>query len=240
MTLLDDYASRTPRSLEHFTRVERLIPAGATRSLNSWPPYPVYLESGSGAHVRDIDGNTYRDFLANYTALPLGYADSDVVSALAEQLSTGTAHSFSRTIENDLASILVTRIPSVQRVRFTASGTESVMFALRLARAVTGRPAIAKAEGGYHGTIDDVMISVRPSLETAGDPRTPAAVPEMAGLSVSKPTRPWCCRTMISMPRLTLCDGIPIVLQPCARAGPRGRRNAPCRPRILGGDAADL
>ena len=188
MTILSEYARRTPRSRDHFTKVERIIPAGATRSLNAWPPYPVYVESGSSGRIRDIDGNSYLDFLANYTALPLGYDDPDVTSALRKQLSTGTAHSFSRTLENELAKVLTTRVPSLQKIRFTGSGTEAVMFSLRLARAFTGRSAIAKAEGGYHGTTDDVMVSVRPSPEKAGDPHAPEAVPEMPGIPVSRIT----------------------------------------------------
>ncbi|WP_194823329.1 aspartate aminotransferase family protein [Micromonospora sp. S-DT3-3-22] len=186
MSILSDYAKRTPGSKEHFARVGRTIPAGATRSLNSWPPYPVYLDRGAGGTVWDVDGNAYRDFLANYTGLPLGYADPDVTAALREQLPHGTSHSFSRTLEAELAELLVARVPSLDRVRFTGSGTEAVMFALRLARAHTGRPLVAKAEGGYHGTTDDVMISVRPPADLAGDVRSPASVPEMRGIPASR------------------------------------------------------
>lgn len=186
MTILDDYTARTPRSRTHFARAGQLIPAGATRSLNSWPPHPVYLSGGSGGVVHDLDGNAYRDFLGNYTSLPLGYADPDVTAALKEQLASGTAHSFSRTLERELAALLVGRIPSVERIRFTGSGTEAVMFALRLARAFTGRPCIAKAEGGFHGTVDDVMVSVRPSPELAGPAHAPRPVAEMPGIPQSR------------------------------------------------------
>ncbi|WP_018680222.1 aspartate aminotransferase family protein [Actinokineospora enzanensis] len=186
MTVIADYEKRTARSREHFVAAGAMIPAGATRSLNSWPPHPVYLESGAGMLVTDVDGNTYRDFLANYTALPLGYADQDVTRALAEQLTSGTAHSFSRTQEKALAELIVARVPSIERIRFTGSGTESVMFALRLAKAFTGRPAVAKAEGGYHGTTDEVMISVRPPADKAGAAHAPNSVAEMAGIPESR------------------------------------------------------
>ncbi|MEU4249952.1 aspartate aminotransferase family protein [Amycolatopsis sp. NPDC026612] len=186
MTVAQQYADRTRLSRKHFEETAHLIPAGATRSLNAWPPHPVYVKAGSGVRLTDVDGNVYRDFLANYTALPLGYADPDVTAALAAQLGSGTAHSFSGAAERDLAQRIVQRVASVDKVRFTGSGTEAVMFALRLARAFTGRTAIAKAEGGYHGTTDEVMISVRPPLDAAGDARSPLPVPEMAGISPSR------------------------------------------------------
>ena len=186
MSVIAEYEQRTPRSRKHFEEAARVIPAGATRSLNAWPPYPVYLESGTGMVVTDVDGNTYRDFLANYTALPLGYADPDVTRALTEQVASGTVHSFSRTGERELAELLAARVPSVDKIRFTGSGTEAVMFALRLAKAFTGRTAVAKAEGGYHGTTDEVMISVRPAADLAGDAHAPLSVPEMAGIGESR------------------------------------------------------
>lgn len=182
----NDYLERTQRSGRHHALVEAVIPAGSTRSLNSWPPYPVYVESGSGSRIRDIDGNSYRDYLNNYTALPLGYADPDVTSALAAQLAGGTSHSFSRTLERELAELITNRVSSVEKVRFTGSGTEAVMFALRLARAFTGRTMIAKAEGGYHGTIDDVMVSVRPAKDLAGEDHAPRSLPEMQGIPASR------------------------------------------------------
>ena len=214
MTVIATYQRHTPKSRKHFEEAAAVIPAGATRSLNAWPPYPVYLESGAGTTVVDLDGNSYRDFLANYTALPLGYADPDVTEALAAQLASGTAHSFSRAAEKDLAEVIVSRIPSAERVRFTGSGTEAVMFALRLAKAFTGRTAIAKAEGGYHGTTDEVMISVRPAADLAGDPQAPASVPEMAGISPSRvdetivvPFNDIAASTAVK--RTPLCDATP-------------------------------
>lgn len=182
MNVIETYQARTARSRELFHAAQRRIPAGATRSLNSWPPYPVYLEGGSGGTVRDVDGHVYRDFLNNYTALPLGYADPEITAVLTEQLAAGTAHSFSGPLEGELAELLTARVPSLERLRFTGSGTEAVMFALRLARAFTGRTAIAKAEGGFHGTIDDVMVSVRPAAGLGGEASAPEPVAEMRGI----------------------------------------------------------
>ncbi len=180
------YQHRTPKSRAHFGAAATRLPGGVTRSLNAWPPYPVYIVSGQGKYLTDLDGNTYRDFLCNYTALPLGYTNEAVTSAVANTLTTGTVYSFSGGLELSLAQQLLDRIPAMQRIRFTSSGTEAVMFALRLARASTGRSKIAKAEGGYHGTIDDVMVSNRPPADLAGPADRPTSVPEMLGIPKSR------------------------------------------------------
>lgn len=182
-TTFDRYRQLTGRSLDLFKRAQESIPAGATRSLNSWPPHPVYLSRGTGATVWDVDGRRYLDLLNNYTALVLGHADPVVVSAIGEAAALGTSFSFSTEREAELAERLLRRVPSMEQVRFTGSGTEAVMFALRMARAATGRPKVAKVEGGYHGTVDDVMVSVRPDPDQAGEADRPHPLPDMAGLS---------------------------------------------------------
>ena len=184
--ILDLYQERTSRSRSHFEVASSRLPGGVTRSLNAWPPYPTYIVGGDGKRLVDLDGNEYRDFLGNYTALPLGYTNPAVIAAIDQRLKAGTVYSFSGDLESELAGVLIDRIASLDRVRFTGSGTEAVMFALRLARAATGRPRIAKAEGGYHGTIDDVMISNRPPADQAGPSDRPNAVPEMRGIPASR------------------------------------------------------
>jgi glutamate-1-semialdehyde 2,1-aminomutase len=176
------YERLTARSRRLYERARTKIPGGATRSLNSWPPYPIYLKSASGATVIDVDNRRYLDFLNNYTALALGHAPPLVVTAVQEAAAKGTSLSFSSPLETELAERLIERVPSLRKVRFTGSGTEAVMFVLRVARAATRRPQIAKVEGGYHGTIDEVMVSVRPNLLEAGPPDCPVPLPEMSGL----------------------------------------------------------
>jgi glutamate-1-semialdehyde 2,1-aminomutase len=176
------YRAVTERSGRHHERARRVIPAGATRSLNDWPPNPIYVTHGSGSAIWDLDGREYVDFLNNYTAVVLGHAHPAVVEAVRERLEKGTSFSFSTELEAELAELLVERIPSVERVRFMGSGTEAAMFALRLARSFTNRPAIAKVEGGFHGTYDDVQVSVRPAMDRAGPIATPASLPETGGL----------------------------------------------------------
>jgi glutamate-1-semialdehyde 2,1-aminomutase len=142
----------------------------STRTTVFAPPYPPYLAAGSGIRVEDVDGNSYRDFLGNYTSLILGHSHPRVVAAVEEQVRRGSAFGAPGELEIALAEELVRRIDSVERVRFTNSGTEATMFAIRAARAFTGRSLIATFERAYHGTHDTAM---------AGTPGVPAAVGDL-------------------------------------------------------------
>jgi glutamate-1-semialdehyde 2,1-aminomutase len=175
MTMLDEYLARTPRSRELFERATASLPGGSTRTTVFTPPYPPYVASGEGLVVRDVDGNAYRDFLANYTSLILGHAHPLVVAAVEAQVRRGSAFAAPTETEIELAEELRRRIPSIERLRFTSSGTEATMFAIRAARAFTGRTLVAKFERSYHGTHDAVMAG------TTGVPET------MSGLIVELP-----------------------------------------------------
>ncbi len=170
MTLLDDYVARTPRSRQLFERATASLPGGSTRTTVYTAPYPPYVESGSGLWIRDVDSNAYRDFLGNYTSLILGHAHPAVVAAVEAQVRRGSAFAAPTETEVELAEEIRRRVPSVERLRFTSSGTEATMFAIRAARAFTGRPLVAKFERSYHGTHDGVMVG------TAG---VPAAMAEL-------------------------------------------------------------
>jgi len=165
-----EYRARTPRSAAMFERATGVLPGGSTRTTIYAPPYPPYLAGGRGIHVTDLDGNDYRDFLGNYTSLILGHAHPDVVAAAEAQVRRGSAFGAPTELEVALAEELVRRIDSVERVRFTNSGTEATMFAIRAARAVTGRSLVATFERAYHGTHDTVV---------AGSPGVPAPVGEL-------------------------------------------------------------
>ena len=167
MSKLDDYLARTPRSAELFRRATASLPGGSTRTTVYAPPYPPYMAAGEGIRIRDIDGNVYRDFLGNYTALILGHAHPAVVAAVEDQVRRGSAFGAPTEVEVELAEELRRRLPSVERIRFTSSGTEATMFAIRVARAFTGRQVVARFERHYHGTHDTAM---------AGSPGVPAAV----------------------------------------------------------------
>ncbi len=175
MSLVDDYLERTPRSRELFERAIRSLPGGSTRTTVYTAPYPPYIAAGEGLTIRDVDGNVYRDFLGNYTSLILGHAHPAVVAAVEAQVRRGSAFAAPTETEIELAEELRRRLPSLERARFTNSGTEATMFAIRAARAFTARPLLAKFERCYHGTHDGVM---------AGTTGVPDA---MSGLVVELP-----------------------------------------------------
>ena len=140
MTLVDDYLARTPRSRELFERATGSLPGGSTRTTVYRAPYPPYVDHGAGLAITDVDGNVYRDFLGNYTSLILGHAHPAVVAAVEAQVRRGSAFAAPTETEVELAEEIRRRVPSIERLRFTSSGTEATMFAIRAARAFTGRP----------------------------------------------------------------------------------------------------
>jgi glutamate-1-semialdehyde 2,1-aminomutase len=154
------------------------MPGGDTRTVAFHAPYPLAITEGQGCRIRDADGRIYIDLLNNYTSLIHGHGHPAVVAAVSERLPFGTAFPAPNEAQTRLAEIIVDRVASVDMVRFCNSGSEAVMNALRAARAFTGRDLIIKMEGGYHGTYDDVEVSVHP------DPRDPASGPDRAPTGV--------------------------------------------------------
>ena len=161
--IVAEFRECTPASAAHWARWREVIPNWNERA-GAMAPYPVYVRSGSGVHLEDLDGRAILDFVCSNMGGVLGHGNDEVRAALHEQLDRGTNFSMLPDRELELAELLVDRVPSVERVRFTATGSESTMMALRVARASTGRPAIAKVDGGYHGTHDAVWF---------GSPRHP-------------------------------------------------------------------
>ena len=182
---LDRYLETTPRSREMWEEAKRYLPGGDTRNSIFWAPYPVYIQDGSGCHAVDLDGTDRLDFIGNMTSLPLGNAYPPVVKAVQEQAARGLVYNAPNEHQVRLARLLCRRVPSVELVRFTNSGTEATLNAVRAARAFTGRTKIAKCEGGYHGTHDVVSVSVRTDPAMGGSPERPTAVPSVAGLPPS-------------------------------------------------------
>jgi len=174
------YRDRTPTSREYHLAAQRVLPGGDTRGSIFYRPYPIHVERGAGCRLWDVDGNEYVDFQGNKTSLIHGHAHPHVLQAIRDQLERGTVHASPTAAITKLASMLVSRIPSLDRVRFTNSGTEAMMHAIRAARGATGRIKIMKMEGGYHGSYDAVEVSVR---LTAKGSATSAAQLESRGLS---------------------------------------------------------
>ncbi len=156
-SIVEAYLGRTPGSAALFERAAASLPGGSTRTTIFNAPYPPYLTHGAGIRTWDVDGNEYRDFLGNYTSLILGHAHPEVVAAVQAQVRRGSAFAAPTESEIELAEEIRRRLPSIERIRFTNSGTEATMFALRAARAFTGRPLIARFENSYHGTHDTAL-----------------------------------------------------------------------------------
>lgn len=179
----EDYAGRTSASAGAYERAKRVMPGGDTRTVAFHAPYPLTIVKGEGYTLTDLDGNTYIDVLNNYTSLIHGHAFAPITEAVTAQMQLGTNYAAALQAQADLAERLTSRVKSVDKVRFTNSGTEATMMAIRGARAFTGRELIVKMEGGYHGTFDDFEVSMHPPVDSGPDG---APIPTIDTLGVPK------------------------------------------------------
>lgn len=173
------------RSQEAFSRAMSVFPDGTTRVTIERDPFPRYMERGEGAYLFDVDGQRFLDLNGNFTTLIHGHAFKPVVDAVQRQLMSGSCFANPTQVEIELAGILCERIPGVDRVRFVNTGTEAVMFAIKAARAFTGRTGIAKFEGAYHGAYDWVEVSQAATPDNWGAADDPASVPFYKGMPES-------------------------------------------------------
>ncbi len=137
------------------------MPGGNSRSQLYFEPFPFYVESSDGAYLHDVDGHSYLDLVNNYTSLVHGHHTDESRQRLIDQVGKGTAFGTPTLLELELAEEIVSRVPSVERVRFANSGTEACLYAVRTARAFTGRDDLIKAEGGYNGGFESGQVSVK-------------------------------------------------------------------------------
>ena len=144
-------------------------------------PVPLFYSGGSGAHLNDVDGNTYIDYVLANGPIILGHAPAPVLEAVGRTLSMGQLFAGQHELELELAPRPTETVPCAELVRFASSGSEAVQAALRLARAHTGRRRIVKFEGHYHGWLDNIFMSVAPSLNQAGPAEAPVAVSHTPG-----------------------------------------------------------
>ena len=145
-------------SQELFEESKKIIPGGVSSPVRAFKPYPFFVAKGEGSHIYDVDGNSYVDHCLAYGPLILGHADKTVVSDLTNQLTMGTAYGAPTENEIKLSREVINRIPSAEMVRFTNSGTEATMSAIRIARGFTKRDKIVKFEGAYHGAHDYCLV----------------------------------------------------------------------------------
>ncbi len=147
-----------------FERARQVMPGGNTRTTLFIPPHPPYAARGAGFELTDVDGRRLIDLHSNYTSLVHGHAHPAVVAAAVDAVSDGTCFGLPAEPEIELAETLCARVRAVERIRFTNSGTEAVMMAIRAARAFTGRPGILRFAGAYHGTADAVASDTSPGV----------------------------------------------------------------------------
>ena len=178
---VERYESRTPRSRAFYERAEAAMPFGVASSFQAGDPYPIYLERGQGSRVFDLDGNSYIDYHNGFGTMIVGHAHPKVQAAIERAAATGT-HFAATTEAGVVLAEEIKRRFGVDKVRFTNSGTEATMDAVRLARAASGKQVLLKIEGSYHGHHDAVMYSVVPTMDSSGPTERPWTVPFSRGI----------------------------------------------------------
>ena len=159
-----------------FARAKQLMPGGVNspaRAFGGVGGEPIFIERASGAHLFDVDGNRYIDYIGSWGPMILGHGHPKVVEALEAAVRRGTSFGAPTLAENELAQLIVDAVPSVEKVRLVNSGTEATMSAIRLARGYTGRPMIVKFAGNYHGHVDSLLVAAGSSAATLAVPDSP-------------------------------------------------------------------
>lgn len=173
--------SKMPTSAEIYSRACRVMPGGNTRTTVFRQPHPSYAVKGAGCRITDADGIVRIDAVGNFTALIHGYGHRPSLDAAAAQLQLGTCFGMPTESEVKLSELLCARLSTVEKIRYTNSGTEAVMHAIKAARAFTGRPKVAKCEGAYHGTYDPAEISQEAGPSSWGSVDHPNSVATARG-----------------------------------------------------------
>jgi glutamate-1-semialdehyde 2,1-aminomutase len=179
------HPDESPLSERAYERARRVFPDGTSRATIERDPTPRYIARGEGAYVIDLDGRRFLDLNANFTTLIHGHGFEPVTQALAAQLQKGLCFANPTESEIALAELLRERVPHLERIRFVTTGSEGVMFAVKAARAFTGRSAIAKIEGAYHGSYDWAEVAYASTRENWGAGDSPAPTPYYNGMPQS-------------------------------------------------------
>lgn len=167
-----EYRRRTPLSARAFARSRELHVGGVHHNIRFFEPHPFVARSASGSRIEDIDGNSYTDYWMGHWSLILGHAPRAVAGAVSAQLDRGWMHGTVSEPTIDLSEAIRAAVPVAEKIRYASTGTEAAMYAVRLARSITGRPTAAKADGGWHGYASELLKAVN----------WPYDAPESAGL----------------------------------------------------------
>jgi glutamate-1-semialdehyde 2,1-aminomutase len=182
--------SSTQRSAMLFAQAQQVMPGGVSspvRAFRAVGGTPRFIARGEGARIVDVDGNEYIDYVLSWGALALGHAHPEVVAAVSAQAARGTSFGAPTEVETEMAQLITRAMPSVEMVRFVSSGTEATMSALRVARAATGRTAIVKFAGCYHGHADPLLVAAGSGVATLGLPDSPGVTPGATADTLSAP-----------------------------------------------------
>ncbi len=164
------------KSHRAFDRAQRLIPGGVNspaRAFGAVGGEPIFVDRAEGAYLFDLDGNRYIDYVGSWGPMILGHGHPKVIEALDAAIRRGTSYGAPTEAESDLAETIIEAVPSVEKVRLVSSGTEATMSAIRLARGYTGRDAVVKFAGNYHGHVDSLLVAAGSAAATLGVPNSP-------------------------------------------------------------------
>ncbi len=178
------------RSHAAFERANRVIPGGVNspaRAFGAVGGEPPFMARAEGAHLYDIDGNQYIDYIGSWGPMILGHAQAQVRQAVTEAMALGTSFGAPTLREVEIAELVASLVPSIEKVRFVSSGTEAAMSAVRVARGVTGRDKIVKMAGHYHGHIDALLVQAGSAATTLGTPNSPGVTAGAAADTVICP-----------------------------------------------------
>ncbi|MXY55490.1 MAG: aminotransferase class III-fold pyridoxal phosphate-dependent enzyme [Gammaproteobacteria bacterium] len=162
--IVDTYRELTPGSAAAQVRAERGVVGGNSRGAAYWKPYPLTIQRAVGTTLVDVDGREYTDMVNNYTALAHSHAYPPIVEAVTRQVAKGTSWVANNVWQAELAELLIERIPALESVRFTNSGSEAGILALTIARAITGRSKVLMARHGYHGILMEYEVGSFPGF----------------------------------------------------------------------------
>ena len=178
------------QSADLFKKAKELFPGGVNspvRAFRSVGGNPIFIERGKGSHIWDADGNEYIDYCCSWGPLILGHAHDGVLNAVDQTMRNGTSFGAPTRLENQLAELIITNNPFVEKLRFVSSGTEAVMSAIRLARGFTGKSKIIKFEGCYHGHVDSLLVKAGSGLVTFGNSSSAGVPASFVNETISVP-----------------------------------------------------
>jgi glutamate-1-semialdehyde 2,1-aminomutase len=198
------------RSSALFKAAQKVIPGGVNSPVRAFKAVggtPIFVERAKGAYLYDVDGNRYVDFIASWGPLILGHAYEPVLKAVTEKAALGTSFGMPTAIETELASLAVSMVSGIDKIRFVNSGTEACMSAIRLARGFTKKDKIIKFKGCYHGHSDAFLIQAGSGAVTFGAPSSPGVTKGTAKdtlLADYKGYNNWCKSTRMILLQLSL------------------------------------